>query len=165
VPAEAGDAEGYAVNTDSTSPRHGADADALLRATGRLETELKLQKSSLDEKQALLRELDRKKADSCKEYRKLTDEAIMLTAQLAGKRDHLVQHCEEHRTLQRKRLQCAKECASSQRTVSKLQKELEDKRRLTKKRYRSSPKTRRPHCLQSKRAFRCSRPRKSAFSR
>jgi hypothetical protein len=31
----------------------------------------------------------------------------------------------EHRTLQRKRLQCAKECASGQHTVSKLQSELE----------------------------------------
>ena len=138
MPAEAGDAEGYAVNTDPTSPRHGADADALLSATERLETELKLQKSSLDEKQALLRELDRKKADSHKEYRKLTDEAVVLKAQLAGKRDHLVQHCEEHRTLQRKRLQCEKECASGQRTVSKLQSELEYTKQAHKKALREA---------------------------
>ena len=138
MPAEAGDAEGYAVNTDPTSPRHGADADALLSATERLETELKLQKSSLDEKQALLRELDRKKADSHKEYRKLTEEAGVLKAQLAGKRDHLVQHCEEHRTLQRKRLQCEKECASGQRTVSKLQSELEYTKQAHKKALREA---------------------------
>ena len=142
MPAEAGDAEGYAVNTDPTSPRHGADADALLRATGRLETELKLQKSSLDEKQALLRELDTQKAASHKEYRKLTEEAVVLKAQLkaqlTNKRDHLVQHCEEHRTLQRKRLQCAKECASGQHTVSKLQSELEYTKQAHKKALREA---------------------------
>ena len=142
MPAEAGDAEGYAVNPDQTSPRHGADAYALLSATERLETELKLQKSSLDEKQALLRELDTQKAASHKEYRKLTEEAVVLKAQLkaqlTNKRAHLVQHCEEHRTLQRERLQCAKECASSQRTVSKLQSELEYTKQAHKKALREA---------------------------
>ncbi len=72
MPAEAGDDEGYAVNTDPTSPGHGADADALLIATEHLDTEIKLQDTFLAKKQALRRELDEKKAASRKENVKLT---------------------------------------------------------------------------------------------
>ncbi len=138
MPAEAGDAEGYAVNADPTSSRHGADADALLRATGRLETQLKLRKSSLDEIQPLLRDLSEKKTASRTKYLKLTEEASMLKAQLAVKRDHLVIHWEEHRTLHRNHLQCAKECASGQRTVSKLQAELENTKQAHKEAVREA---------------------------
>ena len=90
----------------------------------RVETELQLHKSTLEEKQAALSKLESKKLVSRSDYLNLLTEGNLFKVQLEAKRERLVQHCDEHRALQRAFLQCAKECSNSKKIVFALHEKL-----------------------------------------